>query len=110
MIKYIAPENCRVLIKINTEDTDNIKIVESTNTNIDWMWIADEDGEFEGKPVKKGNVIIKFYDNYDSLENQFIVIDNEELTNIYTTIAAKRQQYLDSVAKKCECAESPCKC
>ena len=110
MIKYIAPENNRVLIKINTENVDNIKIVESTQTNIDWMWIADEDGEFEGKTVKKGNVIIKFYDNYNSLENEFIIIDNEELTDIYKKIAEKRQQYLDSVASKCDCEDNTCCC
>lgn len=110
MIKYIAPENSRALIKINTENVDNVKIVESTQTNIDWMWIADEDGEFEGKSVKKGNVIIKFYDNYNSLENKFIIIDNEELTDIYKKIAEKRQQYLDSVASKCECGNNLCSC
>lgn len=100
MIKYIAPENCRVLIKINTEDTDNVKVVESTNTSIDWLWIADEDGEFNGKPVKKGNVIIKFYCNYVSEEEMFVVIDDEEITNVYATIAKRRQEYLDSIENK----------
>lgn len=109
MIRYIAPENCRVLIKINTEDTENVKIVESTNTNIDWLWIADEDGEFKGKPVKKGNAIIKFYDNYASPENMFVVIDDEELTNVYAAIAKRRQEYLDSIKNKdCEACQPKC--
>ena len=108
MIKYIVPENCRALIKINTEDAENVKIIEYTNTNINYLWIVDEDGEFNGKPVKKGNIIIKFYDNYtSSSENMFVIVNNEELTNTYAAIAKRRQEYLDSIKNKdCEGCQS----
>lgn len=105
MIKYIIPEeSSRSIIKFDTGTLKPVLLYANT-TYIDWMWIADEDGVYEGKPVKKGNIIIRFYNNYGAEKASIIVLDAPELTNIYNQIEEDRKNYNAKYEQKacCEC-------
>lgn len=111
MIKYIIPEeSSRSIIKF---DTDTLKpaLLYANVTYIDWMWIADEDGEYEGKPIKKGNIIIRFCNNYGAEKAFTIVLDAPELTDIYNRIEEDRKNYNAKYEQEklcCACCNDAC--
>lgn len=109
MIKYILPEDSRIIIKFDTENTDNVKTINSTPTRIDCMWIIDEDGEFNGKPVKKGNVIIKFYNNYNKEhDGKIVIINDEQFTSFYTEYKEDMENYNNNLNDQSKCENSCC--
>lgn len=83
MIKYITDyrESC---VKFDTE-TQNLSVVKPIRTNIDWIYQADEDGEFTmddvTTEVKKGDFIIKFYENKEAKTAPYAVIRSDVWTN-----------------------------
>lgn len=77
MIKYIITK--RDLISIDDENLQNIECIDNCSTGIDWTWIVPQDGELNGEPVKKGNVIIKFYGRNPDLPSRVCIIRDPEI-------------------------------
>lgn len=106
MIKYLLPKDCRNLIKINTEDLDNIKTTAYHRMNIDWLWIADEDGEFNGKQVNKGDIIISFY-GMPGVDNsrETVIVKDEILKDYYRRFDEAQVKYEANMQnpKPCDC-------
>lgn len=83
MNKYILPNrNTARLLKVDV-DTEDIDVIDYSTSNINWMYIIPEDGEFKnaktGKitKVKKYDVVIQFYTK-DYTSTDAIVIHNKE--------------------------------
>lgn len=104
MIKYLLPKDCRNLIKINTEDLNDVKTTSYHRTNIDWLWIVDEDGEFNGKQVSKGDVIISFY-SMPGKDNsrEAVIVKDEALKDYYARYDEAEKEYEAKNSIGCEC-------
>ena len=110
MIKYLLPERSRVLIKVDTENLDTVNTLNNHNLNIDWMWIVDEDGEFNNKPVHKGDIIISFYNMPNKTDSkEIIIIDDNNLKDYYRRYDEAYKEYENSMKEKnskcCDCCE-----
>ncbi len=107
MVKYLRAESTSSeLIKFNTE-TQNAETVRSYGTGIDWLWVADEDGEFDGNPVSKGDVIFSMYVPQNGYARKIIIVKDEGLSAFYKEITEWRKK--EEEARKKECmGESPC--
>lgn len=81
MIKYFIAN--RHLVKVNTENLDKIDMIDYHPININWLWIADEDGELDGKPVSKGDMVISFYDMFGIKDSRETVIVKDEALKDY---------------------------
>jgi hypothetical protein len=77
MKKYIASK--RDLISVDTENLQDIECIDNCSTGIDWAWILPWDGEFNGEPVKKGEIIVKFYGRHPDLPSKMIIIRDPEI-------------------------------
>lgn len=105
MVKYLNTINGSCLIKFNKE-TEEVKSLESMSTNIDWMWIADEDGELDGKEIKTGDIVFRMYGiGKDRCKREFFIIKNEGLKDYYKrVIEYHKQQAEKNSCCDCECA------
>ena len=103
MIKYLLSKDCRNLIKINTEDLDNIKTIAYQRFNIDWLWIADEDGEFNGKQINKGDIIISFY-GMPGVDNsrETVIVKDEALKDYYARYGEAKKEYETKISTPCD--------
>lgn len=72
MIRYIVAK--RDLLSIDDENLQSIESIDSCSTGIDWAWIVPQDGELNGEPVKKGNIVIKFYGRSPYLPSRVCII------------------------------------
>lgn len=77
MKKYIASK--RDLILVDTENLQDIECIDHCSTGIDWAWIVPQDGEFNGEPIKKGEIIVKFYGRNPNLSSKMFVIRDPEI-------------------------------
>lgn len=112
MIKYLLPKHGNSIIKINTENLDNFDLVEYHATSIDWLWIVDEDGVFNGNPVHKGDIIIRFYSlpgKKDSCET-IIVTDNgmKDYYKRYDEALIELENNRKECCECCNCCEKAC--
>lgn len=102
MVKYTNINRSSYLVKFN-KDNDEITILDNFSSNIDWMWIADEDGELDGKEVKKGNIIFRMY-GIGCEDRELIIIKDEALKDYYRRLI----EYWESKKSKdsnCECCD-----
>lgn len=112
MIKYILPKNGRPLIKINTEDLNDIRENDYHRINIDWLWIVDEDGEFNGKQVNKGDIIISFY-GMPGVDNsrETVIVKDEALKDYYARYDEAESEYQNKLNEKSQpCCDDCCNC
>lgn len=77
MIKYIRASS--QLVKVDSDNFDNIKTIDRVSNAIDWVWVIPEDGICEDKEVKEGDVVIRLYGNYNT-DARTIVIPKGEFT------------------------------
>lgn len=109
MAKYLIKEGVRGMFKIGE---DNFDVFDYCRTNINWTYQADEDGVVTYKTddrevsvdVKKGNLVIQFY-NYNGIQYPIVVIDNEQFmanVNGVKEEALKRASMVEAEA------EAPC--
>ena len=77
MIKYVRANS--QLVKIDTDNFDNIEVIDYSSHAIDWIWIVPEEGIVEDKEVKKGDIIIRLYGNYNT-DARTVVIPKGEFT------------------------------
>lgn len=104
MIKYFLAN--RYLVKVNTEKLDKVDMVDYHSNNIDWLWIVDEDGELDGKPVSKGDIVISFYGMpgvNDSRET--VIIKDEILKDYYRRFDEAQAKYKAENSIECGCCD-----
>lgn len=77
MIRYVRASS--QLVKIDTDNLDNIEAIDRSSHAIDWLWIVPEDGVCEGKEVKKGDVIMHLYGGRN-IGDRTVVIPKGEYT------------------------------
>ena len=109
MVKYLNTINGSYLHKFNKE-TEEIKSLENISPNIDRTWIADEDGELDGKEIKAGDVIFRMYgieERYGS-EREYIIIKDEALIDHYKRLKASYDEPKKSMEENCDCEAVSC--
>lgn len=105
MIKYFLAD--RYLVKLNTENLDKVNMVDYHRNNIDWLWIVDEDGELDGKPVSKGDVIIRFF-GMPGVDNsrETVIVKDEILKDYYRRFDEAQAKYeAKQSPEPCDCCE-----
>ena len=88
MIKYVKKntERSSLLIKFNTE-TQDIDTIPNVGTYIDWIWVVDEDGEFNNESVSVGDLIIRMYAvDYKTTNSEFFIIKDDKLKDFYKRV------------------------
>ena len=88
MIKYIKKndEGSSLLIKFNTE-TQDIDTISNVSVYIDWIWVVDEDGEFNNESVSAGDLIIRMYAiDYKTTNSEFFIIKDNKLKDFYKRV------------------------
>ena len=112
MIKYILPKNGRPLIKINTEDLNDIRENDYHRINIDWLWIVDEDGESKGKQVNNGDIIISFYGMPGvDISRETVIVKDEALKDYYARYDEAESEYQNKLNEKSQpCCDDCCNC
>ena len=107
MIKYFLAN--RYLVKLNTENLDKVNMVDYHRNNIDWLWIVDEDGELDGKPVSKGDIIISFF-GMPGVDNsrETVIVKDEILKDYYRRFDEAQAKY--EAKNSIECDECCTKC
>ena len=108
MIKYISVDRSSYLVKFN-KDNDEITTLENSSSSINWMWIADEDGELDGKKVEKGDVILKMY-GIGCEDRELIIIKDEALKDYYRRLSEywESKKLQDSNCECCDCCPKTC--
>lgn len=109
MIKYICTDNCK-LIKFNKE-TEEVNTIGNIGTSIDWLWIADEDGELNGIEVNKGDIVYSMYpigEDRHSNKREAFVIKDEKLRDYYFRMIEFRKQEMSKRASNCDCESISC--
>lgn len=104
MIKYFLAN--RYLVKLNTENLDKVNMVDYHRNNIDWLWIVDEDGELDGKPVSKGDIIISFF-GMPGIDNsrETVIVKDEILKDYYRRFDEAQAKYEANMQnpEPCDC-------
>lgn len=100
MIKYVRASS--QLIKIDTDNFDNIEAIDRSSHAIDWIWIVPEDGVCEDKEVKKGDIVMRLYSSYNT-DAKTVVIPNGEFTEHLIKYNTPREE-------KCKCLDDCCDC
>ena len=102
MIKYFLAN--RYLVKVNTEKLDKVDMVDYHRNNIDWLWIVDEDGELDGKPVSKGDIIISFF-GMPGVDNskETVIVKDEILKDYYRRFDEAQAKYEAKNSIECDC-------
>lgn len=98
MVKYIDTKTGYNLIKFDKE-SDEIKMLDSFSTNIDYMWIADEEGMLNDIHVNVGDIIIRMYGN----NRETLVIKDEQLKNYYKSLKENIDKEREKHEKCCDC-------
>ena len=100
MTKYLLSNNSSELLKFNKE-TETLSDIQYQYTNIDYMWIADEDGVISTKDgdidVKSGDIILRMYRVGDG-EKELIVVSDDKLADYYNRLISHK----DAQNLKCQ--------
>ena len=99
MRKYIVAK--RDLISIDDENLQSIECIDSCSTGIDYLWIVPQDGELNGEPVKKGNVVIKFYGRKPDLPSRVCIIREPDVCE-HLYLYNKMHLYSSDISDNCE--------
>ncbi len=100
MIKYLRASSH--LVKVDTDNFDNIESIDRISHAIDWIWIVPEDGICEDKEVKKGDVVIRLYGNHNA-DAKTVIIPKGEFAEHLIKYNAPRE---DECLGDCDCCEA----
>lgn len=107
MIKYFAKPGVSSMIAFNT-DTEEINTVDYINSGIDWIYQVPTDGVLQlnngEKNVKKGDIVIKFYERTEYNMTPVIVIKSTEWKNNILN----KHKYEEEARLKRDCACEDC--
>ena len=108
MKKYFLKPGVSGMVSVDT-DTIDINMVEYTRTGIDWIYEVPEDGvlnvnntDIQDKPVKKGNIVILFYQDY-GMKHRAIIVDNAEWAENIEAYKAKQLEDAKKYANEAKC-------
>lgn len=105
MIKYIDAKTGYNLIKFDKEN-DEIKMLDSFGANIDYMWIADEEGMLDDIHVNVGDLIIRMYGYNGKIDDRkTLVIKDEQLKDYYKSLKESIEAREAEREKGCECCD-----
>lgn len=105
MIKYIDAKTGYSLIKFDKEN-DKIEMLDSFGTNIDYVWIADEEGMLDDIHVNSGDLIIRMYGYNGNLDDRkTLVVKDEQLKNYYNALKEKVEARKAEHENCCECCD-----
>lgn len=105
MIKYIDAKTGYNLIKFDKEK-DEIKMLDSFGTNIDYIWIADEEGMLDDIHVDAGDLIIRMYGcNGKINDRKTLVVKDEQLKNYYNALKEEVEVRNAERENCCECCD-----
>lgn len=108
MIKYIDAKTGYNLIKFDKEN-DKIEMLDSFGTNIDYMWIADEEGMLDDIHVNAGDLIIRMYGCNGKIDDRkTLVVKDEQLKNYYNALKEEVEARKAERENCCECACELC--
>lgn len=109
MVKYIYAKSNQ-LIKFD-KDTENISSLNNIVSNINWIWVADEDGVLNDEEVKAGDVIISFYEVTGD-GRRVIVVKDQKVKDFYKELSDyyKMRKLERQATKCCDCACCECEC
>ena len=99
MIKYVVAGPR--LVKVDTDNFDNIGAIDHSSHAIDWLWIVPEDGICEDKEVKKGDIIIRLY-GCNNTGAKTVVIPKGEFAEHVIKYNAPREK---GCSCDCDCCE-----
>ena len=103
MITYIDAKTGYNLIKFDKEN-DEIKMLDNFGTNIDYMWIADEEGTLNDIHVNVGDIIIRMYGNNGNInDRETLVIKDEQLKSYYKSLKENIDKEREKNEKCCDC-------
>lgn len=100
MIKYVRANS--QLVKVDVNNFDNIETVDHSSNAIDWIWIVPEDGVCEGKEVKKGDIIMRLYGNYNTDAKTVVISNGEFVEHLIKYNAPIKMGCLND----CDCCEA----
>lgn len=106
MINYIV-NSTSCILKFD-DDTKKINTIQSISPNIDWLWIADEDGFINADnttEVKAGDLIISFYNVKDGREDrrEVIVVTDNNIRDYYKRLKECRDKAMEELRSRREC-------
>lgn len=105
MKNYIIRPGTRGMFSVNTENVEDVDIIEPIRSHIDWVYAVPEDGVLNvannKKAVKKGDVVIVFYKSPYS-KNIAIVVNSDE----WNENIVLENEYDAKETHKCENADS----
>lgn len=107
MIKYIVTTNSNLII-LDTE-TQNVVTQDNQSFNIDWLWVAEEDGMLNDQKVTAGDIILSMYPvnrNIDYTLREVFVIKDEKLKDYYRRLIEFHKE--KNKLKPCEECEKGC--
>lgn len=109
MVKYIDAKTGYNLIKFDKEN-DKIEMLDSFGTNIDYMWIADEEGMLDDIHVNVGDLIIRMYGCNGKIgDRKTLVVKDEQLKNYYNALKEEVEARNAERENCCECDTCGCK-
>lgn len=116
MTKYLLKEGTRGMFSVNTE-TNEINVIDYTNTCIDWVYQVPEDGVLlfrdetdqitDEKTVHSGDLVIKFYKR-EGVKNLIVVVDNAEWKENVNGIREAALERAKKFSETCDCACENC--
>lgn len=100
MIKYVVAGPR--LVKVDTDNFDNIEAIDHSSHAIDWLWIVPEDGICEGKEVKKDDVIVHLYGGRNTGARTVVIPKSEYTAHVIEYNTPMKKECLGD----CDCCEA----
>lgn len=107
MVHYIDTVNGNKLVKFNKEN-ESVTILKNINSYIEYVWVADEEGVFDGVQINVGDIIIRMYDCTNSISDnkKILVIKDNVLKEHYR----RAIEYLNKINLKKPCGDCELDC
>ena len=116
-MKYITANKTNAIILFD-EKNEIVNGIDSTSSNIDYLWIAPEDGTItingDIKLVEAGDIILRMYGINDDPNREYILLKDDNLKSYYKRLIdynnLMREKYAakDSLLSDSRGSESSC--
>ena len=114
-MKYITVNKTNALILFD-EKNEIVNGIDSTSSNVDYLWIAPEDGTItingDLKLVETGDIILRLYSISDDPNREYVLLKDDNLKSYYKRLTdynnAIRAKYDIKEKKLAKCSDSTC--